>query len=78
MPMTGPRTFLSLSSENLANEELNGLLYIFADLVAEDVARGSCFDGMISCSQQEVVLIDSEDLQLLSILRTTYLMRATR
>jgi hypothetical protein len=40
--MTGPLTFLSVSSENRANEELNGLRDTFAERVAKDVALGSC------------------------------------
>jgi hypothetical protein len=40
MPMTGPLTFLSPSSEYRTNDELNGLRKRFADRVAEDEARG--------------------------------------
>ena len=43
MPMTGPRTFLSASSEYfLTKDEPRGVRRRFADRVAEDVARGSC------------------------------------
>jgi hypothetical protein len=43
MPITGPRTFLSASSEYfLTKDELRGVRKRFADRVAEDVARGSC------------------------------------
>lgn len=42
IPMTGPRTFLSASSEYfLTNDEPSGVRRRFADRVADDVARGS-------------------------------------
>jgi len=44
--MTGPLIFLSLSSEYLTNEELNGFRKIFAERVAEDVALGRALDNL--------------------------------
>ncbi len=42
MPITGPRTFLSASSEYfLTKDELSGVRRRFADRVAEDEALGS-------------------------------------
>jgi hypothetical protein len=47
IPMTGPRTFLSASSEYfLTKDEPSGVRRRFADRVAEDVARGRALDNL--------------------------------
>jgi len=59
MPMTGPLTFLSASSEYRANEELNGLRMRFAERVAEDVALGRALvnleDNILAVKQESEV-----------------------
>jgi hypothetical protein len=52
IPMTGPLTFLSASSEYfLTNDGPSGVRRRFADRVAEDVARGSCSKIIRQCKQ---------------------------
>jgi hypothetical protein len=47
IPMTGPRTFLSASSEYfLTKDEPSGVRRSCADRVAEDVARGRALDNL--------------------------------
>jgi hypothetical protein len=56
IPMTGPRTFLSASSEYfLTKDEPSGVRSRFADRVAVDVARGSYSESTSVHSSQRPV-----------------------
>jgi len=73
IPMTGPLTFLSASSEFHRLNDAFGARSRVDDLVAEDVARGSY---PVLSATSDGIISNRRNLQLLPVLRTTYFTNA--
>jgi hypothetical protein len=72
IPMTGPLTFFSASSEYfLTNDEPSGVRRRFAERVAEDVARGSCSESQSMLMHALCKSRGRGNIQLLTVLKTT-------